>query len=114
MADNKVEIKVSVMKRVTLIEVSGRIDSNNANQLGEALNESIAGGHSQIVLDLSAVEYMSSAGLREMVAALKKVKATGDLCLANPSERVQEVLELAGLDTIFKVFKSQVDAVGSF
>jgi anti-anti-sigma regulatory factor len=36
------------------------------------------------------------------------------LCLANPSERVREVLELAGLDTVFQVHPSQVKAVGSF
>ncbi|MCZ7546093.1 MAG: STAS domain-containing protein [Anaerolineae bacterium] len=109
------EIKVSELKRVTLFEISGRIDSTNAAELGEALNTAIDSGRSQIVLDLSAVEYMSSAGLREMVAALKRVKrGTGDVRLANPSERVQEVLELAGLDTIFEVYDTQVEAVGSF
>ena len=109
------EIKVSELKRVTLMEVTGRIDSTNANQLGEALNGSIDNGRNQLVLDLSGVEYMSSAGLREMVSALKRVrKGTGDLRLANPSERVKEVLELAGLDTIFEVYNTQVEAVGSF
>ena len=58
---------------------------------------------------------MSSAGLRELVTALKKVKrGTGDLRLATPSARVMEVLELAGLDSIFEIFDSQVEAVGSF
>lgn len=109
------DIKVSELKRVTLFEISGRIDSTNADQLGEALNTAIDSGRTQIVLDVSAVEYMSSAGLREMVAALKRVKrGSGDVRLANPSERVKEVLELAGLDTIFEVFDSQVEAVGSF
>jgi anti-sigma B factor antagonist len=58
---------------------------------------------------------MSSAGLRELVTALKKVKrGTGDLRLASPSQRVLEVLELAGLDSIFEIFTNQVEAVGSF
>ncbi len=109
------EIKTSELKRVTLFEVMGRIDSTNANELGEALNTAIDTGHTQIVVDLSGVEYMSSAGLREMVTALKKVKrGTGDLRLAAPSERVLEVLELAGLDSIFEIFPTQVEAVGSF
>ncbi|MBN1286594.1 MAG: STAS domain-containing protein [Anaerolineae bacterium] len=110
-----VDIKVSELKRVTLIELSGRIDSTNATELGDALNESIDAGRNQIVLDLSGIEYMSSAGLREMVAALKRVrKGTGDLRIANPSDRVKEVLELAGLDTIFQIYETQVEAVGSF
>lgn len=109
------EIKMSELKRVTLFEITGRIDSTNANELGEALNTAIDTGHTQIVVDLSGVEYMSSAGLREMVTALKKVKrGTGDLRLASPSERVLEVLELAGLDSIFEIFPNQVEAVGSF
>ncbi len=109
------DIHVSQLKRVTLMELTGRIDSTNANQLGDALNESIADGRNQLVLDLSGVEYMSSAGLREMVAALKQCrKGTGDVRLANPSDRVKEVLELAGLDTIFDIYDTQVEAVGSF
>ena len=108
-------IQTSELKRVTLFEITGRIDSTNANELGEALNTAIDSGRTQIVLDLSNVEYMSSAGLRELVAALKKVKrGTGDLRLASPSPRVLEVLELAGLDSIFKIFPTQVEAVGSF
>lgn len=109
------EIKTSELKRVTLFEITGRIDSTNANELGEALNTAIDAGRSQIVLDLDNVEYMSSAGLRELVNALKKVKrGTGDLRLAAVAPRVMEVLELAGLDTIFEIFETQVEAVGSF
>jgi anti-sigma B factor antagonist len=109
------EIQTSELKRVSLFEVSGRIDSTNATQLGDALSAAIDAGRTQIVLDLSRVEYMSSAGLRELVTALKKVKrGTGDLRLCEPSERVNEVLELAGLDSIFEIYPNQVEAVGSF
>src|SRR5690606_2017731 len=98
-----------------LLEANGRVDSLSANQLAEALNGVIDEGHNQLVIDLGDVEYMSSAGLRELVAAVKRVhKVNGDLGLANPSERVMEVLELAGLDTIFKIYPTQVEAVGSF
>lgn len=109
-----ININVSMHDKVTLIEVSGRIDSMNANQLGEALATEIGNGHNQMVLDLANVEYMSSAGLREIVSALKKVRANGDLRLAQPSSRVREVLEMAGLDTIFRIYGTQAEAVGSF
>jgi anti-sigma B factor antagonist len=107
-------INVSEHDHVTLLEVTGRIDSMNANQLGEALNQTIDSGKSQIVLDLSNVDYMSSAGLREIVSALKKVRGVGDLRLAQPSPRVREVLEMAGLDTIFQIYPTQNEAVGSY
>jgi anti-sigma B factor antagonist len=107
-------INVSERDHVTLLEVTGRIDSMNANQLGDALNQTIDSGKAQIVLDLSNVDYMSSAGLREIVSALKKVRGTGDLRLAQPSPRVREVLEMAGLDTIFQIYPTQNAAVGSY
>lgn len=110
-----IEINVSNQEQVTLVEVSGRVDSMNANQFGTALSEQIDDGKTQLVLDLSSVEYMSSAGLREIVTSLKKAKrAQGDLRLAQPSDRVREVLEMAGLDSIFRIYQSQGEAVGSF
>jgi len=107
-------INVSAHNNVTLVEVSGRIDSMNANQLGEALSNEIDGGHIQVVLDLANVEYMSSAGLREIVSALKKVRGRGDVRIAQPSHRVREVLEMAGLDSIFQIYPTQAGAVGSY
>lgn len=108
-------VTVSEMRRVTLVEVNGRVDSTNAGKLGEALNEQIDAGRNQLVLDLSSVEYISSAGLREMVAAAKRVRnSNGDLRIASPSPRVKEVLDLAGLNMVFQVYTTQVEAVGSF
>lgn len=108
-------VTASEMKRVILLEVSGRVDSTNASQLGEAFNQQIDAGRHQLVVDLSSVDYMSSAGLREMVTALKKLKSLGgDLRVASPSHRVKDVLELAGLDAIFQIYPTQVEAVGSF
>lgn len=100
---------------VTLVEVKGRVDSMNANQFGEALLQAIEDGKVHLVVDLAGVDYMSSAGLREIVSALKKVKRSqGDLRIAQPSERVLEVLEMAGLDSILQIFSSQGDALGSY
>jgi anti-anti-sigma factor len=110
-----IDINVSGLQQVTLVEVSGRVDSMNASELGVALANEIDGGRNLIVLDLAGVDYMSSAGLRELVNSLKRAKkTTGDLRLAQPSERVREVLEMAGLDTIFQIFETQTEAVGSY
>ncbi|MGQ9850955.1 MAG: STAS domain-containing protein [Aggregatilineaceae bacterium] len=110
-----IEINTSEMRRVQLFEVIGRVDSTNASELGSAMDKAVDDGKSNLVLDLGGVEYMSSAGLREMVRILKRVKRVGgDLRIANPSERVREVLELAGLDSVFEIYPTQVEAVGSF
>jgi len=87
----------------------------NADQLGETLTGEIERGRTHIVLDLAGVEYMSSAGLREIVSALKRAKrGTGDVRIAQPSYRVREVLEMAGLDTVLQIYPTQIDAVSSY
>lgn len=102
-------------KRVAVVSVTGRVDSATAPDLESKLRELVDGGKTQLVLDLKNVEYMSSAGLRAMVSTLKSVKrVNGDLRLANPSTRVEEVLRLAGLTSIFSIHPTQEEAVGSF
>ena len=109
------EITTQDFKRVAVMSVTGRVDSATAPELESQLRTLVDGGKTHIVLDLKNVEYMSSAGLRAMVSTLKAVKrVNGDLRLANPSARVEEVLHLAGLTSIFTMFPTQEAAVGSF
>ena len=109
------EINMSDSDGVTLLVLNGRIDSNTAGQMGSSLSAAMRAGGTQLVLDLQDVDYMSSAGLRQMVATLKKLQQKdGDLRLASPTERVREVLQLSGLDSIFTVYESAKDAINSF
>ncbi len=109
------DITVENFKRVDMVTVSGRIDGSNAGELEAAFGGLTGDGHYQIVAELNGVDYMSSAGLRALVATMRECKKhRGDLRIANPSERVQEVLDLAGLNTIFQIFEDSASAVGSF
>ena len=109
-------IFVSEMKGVQVIEVAGRLDGNSAPVLGRELDAVLAGGHAHIVLDLGSVDYISSPGLREIVRVFKRVQRKGgDLRIANPSDRVMDVMELAGLDTTLRIYyDTRVQAVDSF
>ncbi len=110
------EIQVTTTNnQIALVIAQGRIDSSTAGDLGSALTQVIDDGQTRIVLDIGGVDYMSSAGLRELVAALKKVRGdNGDMRIAQVTERVSEVFELSGLNTIFQIFDSQSEALGSF
>lgn len=108
------DLEVTNHDNICLVEVRGRVDSSNADDLGSVLMSEIEAGHIQIVLDLAGVDYMSSAGLREIVAALKQVQGTGDVRIAQPSYRVREVLEMAGLDTVLQIFPTQTEALSSY
>lgn len=108
-------INVKNLKRVDLIEVKGRIDSSNASQLDNTLKGLAEQGRHNLVVDLSEVNYMSSAGIRALVAALRENrKNNGDLYLAQPSARVEEVLNLTGLETLFQTYPDAATAVGNY
>lgn len=109
------EISVKEMKRVSLMTVSGRLDSNTARDFEKALQSLINANRSQIVVDMKDVEYLSSAALRALVSTAKAAKSGGgDVRIAQPSKRVRDVFELAGLTAIFAIYDNVVDAVGSF
>ena len=109
------EISTKEMKRVSLLTVSGRVDSSTAPDLDKTFQALISAGRSRLVVDMNGVEYLSSAGLRALVSAAKSAKASGgDVCVAQPSKRVREVLELAGLTSIFAMYDDLIEAVGSF
>jgi len=110
------EIKSTVLKRCVLINVNGRIDSATAPQLQEALNDLIEENNYKLVLDLSQVDFISSAGLWVLVNAQKKCKRfnRGEVILANVPQRIHDALDLAGFIPYFKVFEDTAQAVGSF
>ncbi|MGC9398611.1 MAG: STAS domain-containing protein [Anaerolineae bacterium] len=102
-------------KNCTLVRVEGRIDSQTAPRLETVLKSIMDKGQYKIVLDMSAVEFTSSAGLRVLVSAQKKCKQLnrGEIVLAAVPERIQEALDLAGLIPIFRITEDVVHAVGN-
>lgn len=108
-------IETRELKHVSVVKISGRVDSSTAPEVEAALHDLINSDRYQVVLDLQGVEYMSSAGLRVLVSMLKAAKKSGgDLKLAQLSVRVKEVLDLAGLTPVFNVYGDVVEAVGAF
>lgn len=108
------EISLQEYKRVAVITVVGRIDSATAGELESTMRSVMDNGHKHLVLDLAAVDFLSSSGLRVMVTAMKNLrKGAGDLTIAQPSERVASSLSIAGLDTLFKTFESREAAIAS-
>ena len=109
------DISTRELKRVNVVTVGGRVDSAAAPDLERMFQSLLDGRRHQIVVELADVEYMSSAGLRALVSALKAAKkGGGDLVIARPSTRVREVIELAGLTSVFTMHDDLVEAVGSF
>lgn len=103
-------------KRCTVVEASGRIDSATAPELAAVLNEIMDDRQYNLVLDMSDVDFISSAGLRVLIDTQKTCQRLnrGRLVLANVPEPIYEAFDLAGFVPLFDFYDDQVEAVGSF
>ncbi|MBP1692778.1 MAG: anti-sigma factor antagonist [Chloroflexi bacterium] len=110
------EITTMHYKHCELIKPSGRVDSQTAPQLAEALDAITNAGHFKIVIDMSEVEFMSSAGLRVLINTQKNCKRfnRGEVILATVPQRIYEALDLAGFIPLFAFFDDVTTAVGHF
>lgn len=110
------EITTQEFKHCDLITVTGRVDSATAPNFSKALEKTNNAGRFKIAVDMSALEYMSSAGFRALLATQRNCKRynRGEVVLVSVPERIREALELAGFTELFKTFDNSIDAVGSF
>lgn len=86
----------------TTIEIVGRLDTTTAPSLEKTINEDI-GGVKNLILDLKGLEYISSAGLRVVLGAQKKMKQVGSMKVINVCENVMEVFEITGFADILTI-----------
>ena len=86
----------------TVIEIVGRLDTTSAPALEKAINEDI-GDDKNLVLDLKGVQYISSAGLRVLLTAQKKMQKIGSMKVVNVCEEVMEVFEMTGFADILVI-----------
>ncbi len=77
------------------IALEGRLDTNTAPQLEAELKHSLS-GITRLDLDFSGLEYLSSAGLRVLLAAQKTMNGQGEMVVRNVSETIMEVFEITG------------------
>ena len=83
----------------TVIEIAGRLDTTTAPALEKTINEDIA-GTKNLVLDIKGLEYISSAGLRVLLGAQKKMQKVGSMKVTNVREEVNEIFEITGFSEI--------------
>jgi anti-sigma B factor antagonist len=107
--------EVSHENGVTVLTVSGSVDALTAAELSSVIGDQIAEGRVQLVMDLTGLEFMSSAGLRTLLGAVKETRSNGgDLRIASSNPGIDKVLKMSGFQNIAKVFTTSGDAVASF
>ena len=109
------EISETEKGNVNVIQLSGRLDASSSADVELQLNALIDAARVRLVINLEQLDYISSSGLRVLLATLKKVrKQEGDLMLACLKPYVKEVFDIAGFTQLFKIFDQEADAVDSY
>lgn len=104
-------ITVSEGKGCAVLALEGRLDSNTSESLAQQLNTTIDGGQTNLIVDFSQLAYISSAGLRVLLMAAKRVKtASGALILCSMQDHIREVFEISGFLQILTVADTQQEA----
>ena len=93
--------KKSEGNSVTLV-LSGRLDTSTAPGLEEEVKTGLEGTE-DLVFDLTELDYISSAGLRVLLSALKKMQKQGSMKITNPNESVMEIFEVTGFSDILTI-----------
>ena len=95
-------IEIKKNADVTTIEIAGRLDTTTAPVLEKTINEDI-GDAKNLVLDVKGLEYISSAGLRVLLGAQKKMQRIGSMKVVNVCAEVMEVFEMTGFADILVI-----------
>lgn len=110
------EVKTTQFKHCDLVKVNGRIDSATAPAFAEELGKITGDGRYRIVLDMSNLDFISSAGLRVLINTQKECKRynRGELVLACVPSNIYSALDLSGFNHLFNFYSDVTSAVGRF
>ena len=109
-------IKERVVEGVSILDLSGKIVIGEGDvQIRERIKDLLADGQRQILLNLGDVSYLDSAGLGALIGSYTTVKReAGQLKLMNLTKRIQDLLAITKLITVFDTYDNEKEAIGSF
>ena len=109
------EIDVKEVDGVNVVEFTGNLDTNTAPEAEHQINVLLASGAAKILVNFENLNYISSAGLRVLLATAKKMMTTGgSLKICSLNSTVQEVFDISGFNTILSVAANDADALAAF
>jgi anti-sigma B factor antagonist len=111
-----VEISEQQQDGILILTVVGQIDSTTGLQLGDRLDSAISQGYRLLALDLNAVPYISSIGLRVLTVAHKALRAPqrrGAMCLVGLTRTVACAFSISGFDQLFSIYDTMPEAIAA-
>jgi anti-sigma B factor antagonist len=103
-------------KGITIIELTGNVMGGpDATSLNEQLHKLIAGNMKKVVVDLEEVKFINSSGLGMLIGGLTTLRNSGgDMKLARASQKIEDLLKMTKLTTVFDIHQNVNDAVAAF
>ncbi len=109
------DVTVEEKGEIIIMRVKGRLDAASSPQLEQRINSIIDGGHFKLVLNFSDVDYLSSAGMRLMLAISKKLRhLEGKVVACSLSDDVMEVIKMAGFNQVIEFYPSEQESLSHF
>ena len=109
------DIQLRNVGSVSVLDFTGNLDTNNSPAAENEVNGLLEGGHDKILFNFSELNFISSSGLRVLLATAKKLKMTdGKMMVCGLNETVQEVFDISGFATILSLAPSEEEALASF
>ena len=111
-----VTLKTRQVGDVTIVDAAGRITlGEGSSALRDTIRDLTSKGSKKIMLNLGEISYIDSSGIGELVSSFTTVaNAGGSLKLLNLTKRVQDLLQITKLYTVFEVFDDEAAALKSF
>ena len=109
------QISTRTRDKITIVAIAGSLDSMTSPEAQKAIDAVLADGARKVAIDFTALDYVSSAGLRVLLGAAKQLKASGGaLPTFGLNDSVREVFDISGFTAILPVFPTEGDAVKRF
>jgi anti-anti-sigma factor len=106
-----IEIQQEQVGSVRVLDLSGRLDTETAVDVELALQDLLAAGEREFLIDLSGIGYVSSAGLRVLLSLAKQLDGKGSLRLCGLNAAVTQVFDVAGFSKLFAIFPDRSAAL---
>jgi anti-sigma B factor antagonist len=108
------EITVRDEGDTKVVMLNGKLDTNTTPAVESEINTLLDGGASKLLINFEQLSYISSSGLRLLLATAKRLKGSGgELKVCTLNEMATEVFEISGFSSILNVFSSEQEALGS-
>jgi anti-sigma B factor antagonist len=110
------EVTTQRFKHCDVLKIDGKVDSYTSPDLSKAIEDLNNESRFKLVLDMTNLEYMSSAGFRALLVGQRNCKRfnRGEIVLACVPKRIMDALELTGFTPLFKIYDDITSAVGYF